>query len=613
MKKAIHNFLESEMYKKHEKLIKRLFILFVFVLVGGIVWFGFLGNLVKFYNTEKQMKKATETYFDRNLDLRPKEVGGVSTVSLKTFQEIGLMEKVYVPGRNKLCSLDNSWGKVKKTDKGYEYYVYLECGKYRSNVDHEGPVITLNGKDSIILEYGQTYKEQGVKDVTDKKDGSIDKKNVQIVGKVNSNKVGTYNIKYVVFDSLRNKTIKYRKIKVTKTLHYIAEQDNKDGIYKGRAENNYVWYSGALWRIVKTNSDGTTKLVTNDSLANISYSSGMSKDGYVYNWLNEYYYSLMYKPSKFVKDSKWCNDETNNGSDKSTNCKNEVSAKVGLITLSEYNQSIDAGDTYLNNGMTFWTMTRTSDKRVYGVHNTYDMSTHESKTYNGVRPSINIKANVSVSSGTGSSSNPYVLEEYKYGKSGKLLSTRHAGEYIKYSGHLWRIQGVDADKNIKIVMNGVLNNGKGGFVRVGYGEAYDNKPKKYGVNNKDNIGYKLNHELKDYLITKKFVEGTYEVDFYKNGLKNTKAKNSKITSLLSIPDVTEAFVLGTASYANHSFFIRNTLDSNNEILMVNGINQTEEFYSFVFENSSIKVQTLLNKDVKIKGGIGTYDNPYELR
>jgi len=293
MKEMINSIKSSNFYIKNEKLIKKVLILLGILLFLFVIWALIIKNRIEFYNMEKEMKAGAETYFSRNLEKMPKEVGNVSTVSLQKMYDRKVVTAMYIPGTTKLCSTDNSWVKSKKTDKGYEYYVYLECGRYHSNVDHEGPTITLNGDENIRVEFGKDYKELGVKSVEDNKDGSIDIKKVDISGKINNQKVGVYKIKYVAYDSLKNKTIKYRNVEVTKTLSYIAKQDTKDGIYKGDIDNNYVWYSGTLWRMVRVNSDNTVKLVTDDSLANISYSTGMSKDGYVYKWLNNYYYNLL--------------------------------------------------------------------------------------------------------------------------------------------------------------------------------------------------------------------------------------------------------------------------------------------------------------------------------
>ena len=604
-------FLNSEFYKKYKKIIDKLFIIFVILISFFLIWTLFIKNIYTFKKMENSMQDAGKMYFERNLNKYPKSINGVSTVSLQKLYDRKLINALFVPGKKKFCSVDDSFVKVKKTKTGYVYYTYLKCDRYESNVDHEGPVIKLNGDDKITVEVGVKYQEQGVKSVVDDSDGSIKINKVNITGKVDTNTIGTYKVKYVVFDSLRNKTIKYRTVKVVKTLMSITDNDTKTGVYKGYEVNNYVLYSGMMWRIVKVNDNGTVKLITNDTLANISYSTGMKKDGYVYKWLNDYFYKKLYKPSKYIVDSSWCSDKTDDIKDGS-NCKDSsINAKVGLITLQEYNQSA-LDDTYLNNGMTFWTMTSNSKKGVYANHKGYEIEINAKTDYNGVRPVINIKKGVSIISGKGTFDNPYVLEGYNYGKAGNKLNTRISGEYIKYSGYLWRIIDNDSSLGTKIVMDNVLADEDDNFLEISYGKSYDNNPKVFSIKNKDSIGYKLNKNLKDYLITKKMVKGSYSVDFYKDGIKE-KNKSKEVKCLLSIPDITEIYSIGTAENITGAFYVRNVLDSKNKILVVNALYQTDEFYDFVFDMAGIKVVTYIDKDVLIKSGKGTYNVPYELR
>ena len=602
--------MNSAFYKNHKQLINKIFVIFIVLVSFFLIWMLFIRNIYHFKQMEHTMENAGKMYFQRNLNSYPKNINGVSTVSLQKLYDRKLINALYIPGKGKLCSVDESWVKVKKVKSGYKYYKYLKCGGYESNGDHTGPIIKLNGGNVVNLELGKKYQESGIKSVIDETDGKIENNKVIISGKVDVNKLGTYKIKYTAYDSLKNKTVKYRTVKVVKTLASITKEDTKSTFYKGTEVNNYVLYSGMIWRIVGVNNDGTVKIITNDTLANISYSTGMEKDGYVYSWLNDYFYKKLYKPHEYINKYSWCNDKTDDINYNGKCNGDSIKANVGLITLSEYNQSIN-NDTYLNNGMTYWTMTKNNKDNIYANHEVYTMSTSTSVDYNGVRPVVNIKKDISVSGGNGTFEKPYILEGYKFLKAGSKLNEAISGEYIRHSGYLWRVMDVDSSGNTEIVMDSVLKN-KDNLVQISFGDKYKNKSKIFDVKNKDSIGYKINKELKDYLITNKFVKHKYSVNYYKDGLKeNTKTKEVKC--LLSIPDITEVFSIGTADSEHGSYYVRNVLESKSKLLVVNSTTQTEEFYNFVFETNGVKVVTYVNKDVKIKSGKGTYNNPYELR
>ena len=66
--------------------------------------------------------------------------------------------------------------------------------------------------------------------------------------------------------------------------------DGTDTFITGEDPNNYIWYSGKLWRAVSVNNEAkTVKLVTQWNISAINYSSGSTafEGSYMEEWLND--------------------------------------------------------------------------------------------------------------------------------------------------------------------------------------------------------------------------------------------------------------------------------------------------------------------------------------
>ena len=94
----------------------------------------------------------------------------------------------------------------------------------QSSIDHTGPEIKLNGSEEVTIGLGSKYKEEGVKSVVDNTDGKLDVKDVVIKGNVDTSKVGTYEVEYVAFDSLKNRTSVTRKVNVINNLNSVVKK-----------------------------------------------------------------------------------------------------------------------------------------------------------------------------------------------------------------------------------------------------------------------------------------------------------------------------------------------------------------------------------------------------
>ena len=245
--------------------------------------------------------------------------------------------------------------------------------------------------------------------------------------------------------------------------------DGTDTFITGEDPNNYIWYSGKLWRAVSVNNEAkTTKLVTQWNISAIPYSSGSTdfERSYMEEWLNDTtvdgFLGNLREPDKFiVTDAKWdaTMDSNDLGSITRPNGEATVTDAVGLLNMYEY-QSSYHGTTYskgyLNIGFYWWTLTPYSTSKVWiGTHRDDGNDYSPSRYSFGVRPSINLKSSVKIIDGDGTVSNPYRLEgDNDTNLSGTLLSSRYSGEYIRFGtdeNNLYRIVSHENGTGTKIV------------------------------------------------------------------------------------------------------------------------------------------------------------------
>ena len=246
--------------------------------------------------------------------------------------------------------------------------------------------------------------------------------------------------------------------------------DGTDTFITGEYPNNYIWYSGKLWRAVSVNNEaGTTKLVTQWNISAITYNEAYDnnfKDSYIEEWLNDTtvdgFLGNLREPEKFiVMDAKWnaTMDERTLGSiTRPTDEGTIVTDAVGLLNTYEYQTSYRGAysEGYLNNGLYWWTLTPTNRASNIGVIDYVGALNSQvcEMNSNGIRPTINLKSNVRVVNGDGTSDNPYRLEgDDDVNLSGTFLNTRYSGEYIKFGmdeNNLYRIVSHETDGLTKV-------------------------------------------------------------------------------------------------------------------------------------------------------------------
>ncbi len=221
--------------------------------------------------------------------------------------------------------------------------------------------------------------------------------------------------------------------------------DGVDIFITGEDPNNYIWYSGKLWRAVSVNNEAkTTKLVTQWDISTINYDDDSYDDSsafagsYMEEWLNDTtvdgFLGNLREPDKFiVTDAKWdaTIDDRVLGNITRPNGTTIVTDTVGLLNLYEYQMSYTGttySNGYLNNGLYWWVLTPYRTFRVWSVNYNGGANLDLSSYANGVRPSINLKSSVRIVDGDGTIDNPYRLNgDNDTNLSGTLLNTRYSG------------------------------------------------------------------------------------------------------------------------------------------------------------------------------------------
>ena len=427
---------------------------------------------------------------------------------------------------------------------------------------------------------------------------------------------------------------------------------------------NYVWYSGKLWRITAINSDGTTKMITDDLITTISYNPQSDVNFYdiskkddasytgswIYQWLNEDFLDTLYNYQNIiVVDSTWNITNSNASSTSAISTKlpettlinNSTIGKntpVGLLNSYEYYLSYkntSSGSGYLNIGYYWWLLNPYSSSNVWNVHYSNGVGSYTNPSNNyAARPSINLKSNIQLLGGLGTKDDPYTISGDKEQPTinTTLLNTRTIGEYVVFdedgdasTKELYRIVSIE-DGKVKLNKNDYLKNGT-----IVIEKAFTTyKGSTYGSGDSDTYwDYYLNNTWYNSLANNNMLDReiyykkTMSSGSYKNSLCNTNnttetAKNCTKTArvwnsgYVELPRYGEMF----ASQQGDGY------NSSSSIWLI-----TPSSFSYIWYVSSngnignnvqctnvmaIRPSIFLKSNVVITGGTGTKSNPFTI-
>ena len=412
----------------------------------------------------------------------------------------------------------------------------------------------------------------------------------------------------------------------------IDTSDSEQTFITGTDPNNYIWYSGKLWRAVSIDpSDNSVKLVTqwNISAVPYNYSNTTFEGSYMQQWLNDTtvdgFLGNLRDYEKFIKtDSIW-NATLTTETTKPAKATMVTSA-VGLLNMYEYTMSYNGttdSNGYLNNGLYWWTLTPYSTSSACFVNYRGVAISDGVASMHGARPTINLKSSVEIVSGSGTEDNPYRLKGDKdIPTSGTKLATRYSGEYIRFGtgeNNLYQIVSHETEGLTKITSATPLKE-SGGYLTMEFASS--------GVNysSSNTIGAFLNGE---YLTSGSYLTAdqvnmiadstTWYLGTVGDGTSYKLAKYAS-TSGTNLTSNTTAAKVGLLRLGELNSGQFDKLGNNTDYwtltpssTSVRYVNSSGYAYSYgVTTSNGARPAINLKSNVVITSGDGTKDNPFEV-
>ena len=594
------------------KILNNLKALVIIAIIVAFVWFLAVYPTYKFKQYESQVKEAAERYYEINSTKLPTG-NRVSTVTLQElFTGSYLKEDLYIPYTKKPCSPVNSWVKVAKKDaENYHYYIYLECGAIKSNVDHKGPQITLKGDEEMTIEVDSDFEDPGIAKIYDKKDGKINVSEAIVKDNVNPEEPGEYEITYTAADKFGNKTTVVRKVKVINTLStQVKKELGKAKRFTGDPENNYIKVSNITFRIVGLDGNNNVIVTTEHPISYVNYNK-------IDKWLNDYFYNLLSEDTKkLIVESSYCktvSDYSSKTCSKKTEKKKLYYPSIVDINLAQGSESNFMFPEYVtwvnakaNEVTTASAVNRDFNGNAFVIKGKTDIA--------AISPMLTINGKEIIHEGDGTFYKPFKLRDYKNMEGDREVKDLSIGDIIYNKGVHYVVIDKPKDGAAKVISYSSITNYEE-LVSI-TNEETDAKSFIYNPNKKKNVGYNINNQLTKYIDKTIFKSHDIEVPIYKDKIiYGEEIKKTKYKVLFSAPNIFEI-------YSTHPFFDGHYEGSscwfiNSSTAPDVGVSLDSYGYVgdtvYTDDTHQVRIVAYIDSKQNVSGGDGSYENPYIVR
>ena len=409
---------------------------------------------------------------------------------------------------------------------------------------------------------------------------------------------------------------KFVPTQVNVLYSYITDDAHSTSIFGSAVGNtrfvsngtkNYVRYSGKMWRIVSVNtSERTIKLVSDEVVGYYNFdetTSSKYKDSNIEGWINSVFKPTLRIPNVYLQDAAWSFTQLANGTNPpAANQATEVQSTVGLLNLYEFEKTKGKIGSPTS---TWFTISPKDGTKIWNISGT-TATEAATNVPSGIRPAIVLRPGVTfISGGVGTADNPFEIIGEQSGLTGEKLNTRFAGEYVKFSGKIYRIISTGAQGTRMTTSEYSLQ------------KWFDNS-NMYIFGPSTTSGQEVQN-IYEHLTDKAMVdEQEYCTSFYagNNQFQSNCPNSDKRTGFFSLPRVGEMYTVPqTGNYWTISPREANTDPISGEIkdpkmnMMTSGGLVSSHIRT---DNCSVYPVFVINSNVKIKSGSGKLNDPYLL-
>ena len=298
-------------------------------------------------------------------------------------------------------------------------------------------------------------------------------------------------------------------------------RENGVYIYKGSDVNNYIKYSNMLWRIVRTNGDGSIEIILDDYINILAWDFKGNEyiDSDIHKYLNDIFVKQI--NTELLVKTNICTDKMPTIDKYSCNNKN-ADYFIKLLPANDFLNSVIDEKTYIADSEELvWLGTTANDEKAWLANGSNISTSDDNNTY-FVKPVVTLSNATQLISGNGSEEDPYVIE-----KQDKNISL---GSYITLGEDTWVVTSKE-DNKIKLVYSSLYNDGLSTY-------RFDIEKLDFNPERENSLAKLLNTTFYDNLPYKDMLlEFDVYTAIYKESYKNTYEE--KVTVKVGIPSVVD--------------------------------------------------------------------------